>query len=93
MALCRERGGRRIYIPKVASADRALARIIGAENAAKVSAAYGGEYMDVPIGRTGLVRELCLAGKSPSEVIREARCCRRAVYKMRAALRAEGLLT
>lgn len=48
--LAKDFGGSRIYIPQLPTPKTALSRSVGPEAAAKIAAAFGMGYLDVPIG-------------------------------------------
>ena len=48
MAICKEYGGRRLYMPKKAHADHKLAALIGLENLEKLATHYLGERITIP---------------------------------------------
>jgi hypothetical protein len=72
IAMAREWGGRRVYVPRTLSAGHRLARIIGRKAALLLCAHYGGEQIDIPGARTYLrwydARRLKAAGKSHPEI-------------------------
>jgi hypothetical protein len=49
VALTKQLGGRRIYVPVRPRGDDALVRVIGLERAAKLSRVLGGEKLAVPM--------------------------------------------
>ena len=72
IAMAREWGGRRLYVPRTLSAGHRLGSIIGRKAALLLCAHYGGEQIDIPGARTYLrwydARRLKAAGKSQPEI-------------------------
>jgi len=74
IAMARECGGRRLYVPRTLSHNHPLAAIIGRKAALLLIAHYGGEQIVIPAARTYLrwfdARRLRIAGKSRAEISR-----------------------
>lgn len=49
LALAREYGGRRLYVPKRVDGGHDIARALGVDAARRLAAHYGGETIDVPL--------------------------------------------
>lgn len=98
IAIAREFGGRRLYLPALKTLRRRrqhpLVALLGLERALKVVEATGGfgEYFDVPTARNELIylklRDGLSRGLSTSELAQETGICRRAVLYRLAAMRA-----
>jgi len=89
LKLVRARGGRQIWIPKTASADRVLAQIIGIAALEKLCEAHRGERLELPKSdkilmqaRNAAIVERREAGDSYAEIARDFGLTRRWVIEI-----------
>lgn len=80
-ALCLIAGGSRVSVPKKNSAERDLARLVGADLAARLSEAMAGERIYVPLARGFLIPYLRARGWTVPSVARALRCSEKTVYQ------------
>lgn len=94
LALCRERGGTKWFVPKGVTSG--LAKIMGTAAAKRLVATFGGDATYIPRGRALVLtptqvkfRRLQNEGKSTTEIALLMDVSERSVRKWRAALRKE----
>lgn len=80
-------GGLKVYIPKKHTHQNELSHTIGPENAEKLILHFGGETLQVPMGRNYLstlrkhtILQLKADGHSTQEIARQVGCSLRYVY-------------
>jgi len=89
LKLVRARGGRQVWIPKTASADRVLAQVIGVPALEVLCEAHRGERLELPKGdkiliqaRNAAIVERRRAGASAAEIAAEFNLTRRWVIEI-----------
>jgi len=89
LKLVRARGGRQVWIPKTASADRVLAQVIGTAALEQLCAAHRGERLELPKSdkiliqaRNAAILERREAGDSYAEIARDFGLTRRWVIEI-----------
>lgn len=89
LKLIRARGGRQVWIPKTASADRVLAQVIGTAALEKLCKAHRGERLELPKSdkiliqaRNAAILERRAAGASYAEIARDFGLTRRWIIEI-----------
>ncbi|MBS4046165.1 MAG: hypothetical protein KG075_07475 [Alphaproteobacteria bacterium] len=72
----------RLHVPKKALGSK-LATIVGLEAANKIVAAYGGERIDIPLGKRALALHLLDRGHSVTQVGKLLKMARRSVQYLK----------
>lgn len=78
-------GGARWYVPREASADHRLAKVIGLDAMKKLCAVYGGGEIDIPLNaaRHSLKQKILVTEGSAREVALKLGCSTRHVLRVR----------
>jgi hypothetical protein len=89
-----EFGGRRLWLPHVASADHKVAQRVGLPVLEWLVKTFGHGELLVPLGphssynsRIGQIRRLLQEGEDTGNIVRSTGCAERTVYRHRATLR------
>lgn len=95
LELSKKRGGRELFIPIPSrlGPHTPVVQLLGVEAAEKLSARFGGDRIDVPLGpgKRARVWELREAGKTIAWIAAEMRCTERTVYNVLAGPRPAAL--
>lgn len=94
LALAREFGGTRVYVPESMTEDHRLAALLGVGPASRLSWRFGGETIEIPLGpysRQGMTtraieRYLADGKLTHAEIAREVGCTERWVRAVKAGL-------
>ncbi|WP_445682823.1 helix-turn-helix domain-containing protein [Radicibacter daui] len=93
-ALCRALAGTSLYIPKRLRAGSTLAALVGPKLAERLSAACGGQTLELPTARArhnrDLVMRLAGEGWTTGDIARASGLSLRRVRQIRAAFVADG---
>lgn len=103
LTLVTQLGGQRIYVEKSPREQHRLARLLGLELAQFLSKHYGGEFIEVPTGRSltgpAVARRMAVAraagtdGKSNNALAAELKVTRRWIIQLRRNLKQAGGMT
>ena len=91
-AVCRAKGGRRVYVSKAPGKKNAIVRDLGIDIATKLAPHYGGESLLIPLGNNAgqkrirrQIRRCLREGKSWSETAKIVGCHVRTVQRVAVA--------
>lgn len=82
LVLIETRGGTRVYVPREVTQASAIARDIGLQEARKLSAAFSGDTITVPVARCWRVRHYRAAGLSYAAIARKLGCHEDTVWRL-----------
>lgn len=91
LMIVREYGGTRVWVPKTASPDHPLWRLIGPEALARLCQHYGGEFLDIAKGEIAIkaVRDAAIraaTGKTQAQLAREYHLTERHIRTLRGGI-------
>lgn len=91
IAIAKKFGGRRLYIPAKPNSDHALSKVVGLENAQKLSQRFGNGRLVIPcgnlggaVGRRERIKKLLREGVSHSNIAGEVDVTMRTVERVAA---------